>query len=548
MLTKLLPFSLSCVLLASAQAQSFNLNFTGSPTISVSDSYGGAAGQPGKWHSVDLQTSTPKSIRVLNGSYAGCLSILPSEPLSTFIWPDTHTCGTIENLLDSCAQVGPAGADIVISGVTPGSYRVTVYGRHPISCWYQCPPAAWFTDISVNGSATTTCGGGGGACGVTGPNPGITHREFTVTVTSSGKITINAKAKVGSPFGAINGVQVECLGGGLQCRCALQAAPVQALHANLSGGSGGTPISGTVQRHLQVHRDMAGGPLTISGQAFRRDALAAMVPGATSGMIDVELWVGEGDLDQVDPEFARNYQGNRVNVMRRRQVQLPDWSARSATSPAPFDFVLKYDRPFRYSGRGDFVWELIVHASSGSSGHPADADLPPTSRLGGSAPLGVGCVAFGQTQPLQASATFTTSDPANPTFGYQATVENGPPGAPAAVLLGFQNPAFPLPLCRPDLRLYTDGQVTIPGQLGPNGSLQLPAVQAPWSPVLADVPMFTQAATVDPTGLTVSNGVVSTIAGLPQPGPYAWVRATGSAQAPTGSVLHGAAIVTEIQP
>ena len=122
MITRFLPFALPCLLLASAQAQSFNLNFTGSPTIGPPTSYAGAAGQPGKWHSIDLQTTTPKPIKVLNGQYAGCLSILPSQPLSTFTWPDTHTCGTIEDLLDSCAQVDPTGADIVISGVTPGSY------------------------------------------------------------------------------------------------------------------------------------------------------------------------------------------------------------------------------------------------------------------------------------------------------------------------------------------------------------------------------------------------------------------------------------------
>ena len=366
---------------------------------------------------------------------------------------------------------------------------------------------------------------------------------FNITVTSASQIKIHAEPHPASPFGAINGVQVQCLNGPQACKCVLQVAPVT---AEIASPSGGTPIGGGVLRHLQVHRELTGNVETIVGQAFRRDAMAAMAPGATAGTIEVELWVGEGDLANVSPAFANNYLGTRTNVIQRKRVNLPDWTQRPATSPAPFDFVLKYDSPYRYSGRGDFVWELIVHSSSSQGGHPVDAVLPATSRLGSSSPLGVGCAASGQTIPLQATAFVTTFNATKPKLTYQTAINNGTPGAACAVLLGFANPALPLPLCRPDLRLYTDGRITIPGQIGSNGSFQAPGLQTKWASVLAGTPLFTQAATVDPTGLTVSNGVVSPIPALPQPGPYAWVRATGNAQATTGTVLNGAAMVTQV--
>ena len=99
---------------------------------------------------------------------------------------------------------------------------------------------------------------------------------------------------------------------------------------------------------------------------------------------------------------------------------------------------------------------------------------------------------------------------------------------------------------RSRVELYTDGAIAIQGRIGKNGSYRAPEFRVKWTAGLAHMPLFTQAITVDAAGLTVSNGVVSPIPGLPQPGPYAWVRASGNANARTGTVANGAAIVTKI--
>ena len=153
MLNKIAVLATPCLLLASIQAQSFNINFDTASVSTLPTSYGGKAGQTGKWNMIDLTSTSPQSIKLLSGSTAGCLTIKPSIALPTMTWPDTKTCGPIEKLLDSFTQIPATGADVEISGLRPGSYAVWVYARHPMSCWYSCTVARW-TKISVNGDTT----------------------------------------------------------------------------------------------------------------------------------------------------------------------------------------------------------------------------------------------------------------------------------------------------------------------------------------------------------------------------------------------------------
>jgi hypothetical protein len=202
-------------------------------------------------------------------------------------------------------------------------------------------------------------------------------------------------------------------------------------------------------RYQQVHADLRGAPLRVIGLEFRRDGL---LPGSDAERrLDCEIWMSEGSYERFSPVLDRNHETGRQVVLARRQVDLPRLT-RPTTPPAPFTVALPFDVPFAYGGVADLVWELRIHANTGTS-VPYQCDAwradAATTDVDGSdwTRRGTGCTVAGNVQPMTAGASVRTFLAANQ-ISITLWALNAPRSQPSFLWLGVQETDLPIPgLC-----------------------------------------------------------------------------------------------------
>lgn len=314
-------------------------------------------------------------------------------------------------------------------------------------------------------------------------------------------------------------------------------SPVE--YANLGGIPANDPF-GRVGRFMQVHGDLRGRSLLMKGLSFRPGGSSAY----TSHTVDMEIWLGPGDFAKLSSRYASNYLAAPTQVFKRAKVNTPPRPV-NLTSPAPFDFRLLFQSTFLHSGRQDLTVDLIVHATTWSTGdYLTDTAIFSGTVIGKYKALGTGCIVNG-TSPMTAEA-YQATELSPPRVRYYCFTRNAPRNSPGAILVGLKNLAVAFPICGPKT-LYTDALVTLPvfaGSGGYFGTGYGPTV--PWQPTMAGVKLFTQSYALDstqrPLPVAVSNGVESITPNLATMPDYAAIQSNNPA-AIIGTVRPGRATV-----
>ncbi|MBW7905825.1 MAG: PEP-CTERM sorting domain-containing protein [Phycisphaerae bacterium] len=175
-----------------AQAQSFNIDLGGGAT--PSNSYGGAASQPGYWNFVG---GSPQMLADIGGNLTGVELLTPFAT-----WPATFdhpgTSGDDEALLDDFMTWTPSGSmPFVVQGLPIGTYQFYSYSFAPDS-------ANSWVDIIGAPEGFQLLGGG------TWPGShqlGLTYALHTVTLTQPTDVVINVGVWNGA-WGGFNGFQI----------------------------------------------------------------------------------------------------------------------------------------------------------------------------------------------------------------------------------------------------------------------------------------------------------------------------------------------------
>jgi hypothetical protein len=268
------------------------------------------------------------------------------------------------------------------------------------------------------------------------------------------------------------------------------------------------PWWSATHRYQQIHGDVRGNAWLVQGLALRRDGLTGS--GGPARTIDAEIFMGNADYATATGSFLGNYTGTRAQVVNRKQINLPDFTAGQG-SPAPFALVIPFDTPWPYTGAQDLAWELLVHSTTSSSTYVCDAHSGLASSTNTS--LGTGCLATGKSVRMTLSATFqTTADIVR--FGWTAT--NCPDNSLSLVVLGHTNPSLPVPgLCT---SLYAMPLLVFPG-IASGGTYTIPVTTAPFDPSLGGAVLYSQAFSDDPgqSGLPLagSQGLQTTLGNPP---------------------------------
>jgi hypothetical protein len=146
--------------------------------------------------------------------------------------------------------------------------------------------------------------------------------------------------------------------------------------------------------------------------SLRRDGAYQFTTLATPRTVDLELFMGHADVAAFSAVFASNYTVAPTQVLRRRSVNLPDFTAHQGL-PAPWSLDFPFDAPFPNVAHADFAWELRLHGNSNPNFYPLDAYDGRARSTGNTIPRGTGCIATGGTVPmlLQGSTAATRGSP-----------------------------------------------------------------------------------------------------------------------------------------
>ena len=311
------------------------------------------------------------------------------------------------------------------------------------------------------------------------------------------------------------------------------------------GNSNNTfPWSFSTGRYQQIHGDLRGTVRTITALSLRRDGSLPAFASATARTIDAEYFMADSDYAVASATFATNYAGTAMNVVTRKMINLPDWTA-ATPQPAPWTFTVPLDTPFVHTGVKDLVWEVVIHSNTATGTYPADTYQATLSNSGTHLSTGstTGCLATGRTSRMTLSASQTTNWTTQlMTLSY--TGSQAPASAGSAFLLGTVNPNLVVPiLCA---NLYVDQVfLSINATASSTGTFSSGTISVPYNPVLVGFKIHAQGAALDAgqtAGLpvAVTNGLQTTFAAMP-PAPtnadkVARIYASGSASATTGSL------------
>lgn len=252
--------------------------------------------------------------------------------------------------------------------------------------------------------------------------------------------------------------------------------------------------------------------------------------------------MGVVDFASITTTFASNYDtAGATVVLPATTVNLPAMPAKPTTPPAAFTASIPFATPYIYTAQKALVWEWVMTSSSTTASYVMDAHSGAATLTGAQTALGTGCTATGQTSPMTADASLTTTAT---NISYTASTTFGRANSAGATLIGTNNPNAAFPICNGTL--YTNALVTVPALSDANGAFTTGALAFSYSPALNGMKVYTQTYTADaaqgPIPAAVSNGVESIIPALPQQ--YARIYASGNATATTGSLGLAYSVVT----
>jgi len=306
-------------------------------------------------------------------------------------------------------------------------------------------------------------------------------------------------------------------------------------------------------RYMQGHGDLRKKPMLVKGQSHRRDGTLGNFTSAVARSTTCEIFVGETDDAKVTGTFATNWIGKPTSVFKG-VVKQPDWVTKPVAAPAPFNFTIMYTTPAVYTGQNALTWECVITATTATTTYPGDAVSGGAGNSGPYLMVGKGCTASDQTRTMDLRCYFYTYG--DKRVRHYCYCYGSFRDQPAVALMGFKNPNQLLPLCAatPAMKLYTDAVFSFPSSYAgksraTDGYWNTGNKYFPYVTGMDKVTTWSQGASLDPKskfGVTLSNGVSSSIAAPPPPPPPVYrVFARGAPTAASGSLGKGYALVTE---
>lgn len=296
-----------------------------------------------------------------------------------------------------------------------------------------------------------------------------------------------------------------------------------------------------------VARTIVGvGPLgaagTLGQMAFRRDG-AGTQGGARQ--LDMKLTLSTGSLRLLYADTTRIHGSDKVVVFDQKQVRFPDWSM-GAGSPAPFDFVLKFSKPFAYAS-GSLIWQLDYDGATSRVQARVDRQIAGAATADGVS-LGAGCPSFDHVLRLENSGTGLVDSAMRVRISGTGSVAN----APTWIMLDFKASRLNLAsLCSPLYALPTVFAETYTTDA--TGALPNIYIGFPYLAALEGATIVTQLASFDTSQkglpLRLSEGRRATMPTNRQTGvanaAYMWINPVAGT---SGTFFYGGSIVAEFKP
>jgi len=218
-------------------------------------------------------------------------------------------------------------------------------------------------------------------------------------------------------------------------------------------------------RWQSIDRSQVGSkPIVFNTVAWRRDGAAAATAAWTKRTLTgFQLILSNADYNVTQKaDLSKNYKGTPTVAIASKTINLPDISAKPATSPAPWTNVLKLDRAYIYLAKDALLWEVRYTANTGMG---SDYSFDFMSSTGGSGyssnsglVIGTSCTTSGLATPVTFSTTFYNH---GTKFRIYRSVSNMPANSPVFVLLDAKNQNLTVPgLCT---KLYAAPTILLTG-------------------------------------------------------------------------------------
>ena len=90
----------------------------------------------------------------------------------------------------------------------------------------------------------------------------------------------------------------------MSCALSAQTSVVSPVgYGTKEGNSNNTFPFYDIFRYMQLHGDLKGKPRLIKGQSFRRDGRLGRFSLANARTLEIEVWIGEGDLSKISSTY-----------------------------------------------------------------------------------------------------------------------------------------------------------------------------------------------------------------------------------------------------
>lgn len=281
---------------------------------------------------------------------------------------------------------------------------------------------------------------------------------------------------------------------------------------------------------------------TIGQIAFRRDGQGTQ---GLARSVDIKVTLSTGDLRILPTDLQNLHGSDKATVVDRTQVRVPNWST-SAGAPAPFDFALKFSKPFAYKS-GALIWQLDYGKATSFVQMRTDRQIA-GSRFVNATRVGTGCAGSEHTMRLENSGSGMRSS----AMRIRISGSKGLPNAPTWICLDFQASRVSVPgLCS---RLYAVPTVFAPTfPLDATGSLPDVYLGFPYVKALEDQTIVTQLASLDTKQpgipLRMSEGMQAKMPSNVQTSAvdaaYMWFNPVVTTR---GSFFFGGSILAEFRP
>lgn len=245
--------------------------------------------------------------------------------------------------------------------------------------------------------------------------------------------------------------------------------------------------------YLQIHDFVPGDALPIIGLAFRRNGRDQNAYPAYSLDLVLSLAPALTTAAAPLPTFTANH-ARATTIVFNGRIDFPATN-QPAALPAPFHYRIPFAVPFPWSG-GALCWDAEIRNSTLTTRLFFDA-VDAASAIANPLPevtvVGTGCVASGQTLPLQVGGGVTMDWP-NGSMQLTFACQRGPASGVGLAMIGFTAASFlglPLPFTLPgttgfpsgSCAVLNDGQLFL-GGLWSGGTFVAGPLTVPITPLL----------------------------------------------------------------